>query len=100
MSETRVVRTEKTVRGPFGKVVKWAFIIFNILMIVWMLGTCASVGDVVNQAGSDAEQAGAAIGGTIGVMLILAIWAFGDLILGMFVLFTRGKRIIVEETQS
>lgn len=40
---------------------------------------------------SGAEQAGAAIGIGIGPMLILSIWVIGDIILGLFVLFTRPK---------
>ena len=100
MSENRIVRTEKTVRGPFGQVVKWVFILFNILMLVWMVSTCASVGETINSAGSDAEQAGTAIGGTLATGMLLFIWGFGDIILGMFVLFTRGKKVIVEETRG
>ena len=40
---------------------------------------------------SGAEHAGAAIGTGIGVALILGIWVIGDIILGLFVLFTRPK---------
>ena len=34
---------------------------------------------------------GAAIGGTIGTGMLMGVWIFGDIILGMFVLFTRPK---------
>ena len=40
---------------------------------------------------SEAEQAGTAIGAGIGGMLVVSIWVFGDIILGLFVLFTRPK---------
>ena len=49
--------------------------------------------DTVN----DAEKAGAAIGSTIGMGMIVILWALGDIILGMFVLFTRRKKIIETE---
>lgn len=94
----RVVRTEVRERGPFGKIVKWTFILFNVLMLVWMLSTCASAGEVMNQAQSDAEQAGTAIGATVASGMLLFLWTAGDVILGMMVLFTRGKKLIVEET--
>ncbi|WP_156453336.1 hypothetical protein [Polycladidibacter hongkongensis] len=46
---------------------------------------------------SDAESAGLAIGGTIGSGMLLTFWVLGDIILGLFVLFTRGKKVITEE---
>jgi hypothetical protein len=98
MSGTKVVRTEKRVRGPFGQVIKWAFILFNILMLVWMISGMGAVSSVVTGASSEAEKAGAAIGGTIGFSFILFIWCFGDVILGLFVMLTRGKKVITEET--
>ena len=83
-----------------GQVVKWAFIIFNLLMLLWMITGLSAVGSAVGDTASDAERAGAAIGGTIGASLILFVWGLGDVILGMFVLFTRGKKIITEETTA
>ncbi len=100
MTEGRIVRTEKTVRGPFGKIVKWSFILFNALMLVWMVSGLAAVGHSYNSAGSSAEQAGTAIGGTIGAGLILFIWVAGDVILGLFVLLTKGKKIVIEERSA
>lgn len=40
---------------------------------------------------SSAEQAGTAVGAGIGATLIIGLWIFGDIILGLFVLFTRPK---------
>ena len=99
MTETRIIRTEKNVRGPFGKIVKWTFILFNVAMLCWLVSYCATIGESMNSAGSDAEQAGTAIGGTLGVGLLIFVWGFGDIILGLFVLLTRGKKVIVEETR-
>ena len=97
MGQGTVVRRETRVRGPFGKLVKWVFIIFNILMLIWMIGGMGSASNVYNSADSSAAQAGASIGMALGFGMIISIWAFGDIILGMFVLFTRGDKIIVEE---
>jgi hypothetical protein len=84
------VQLRKPVRGFFGKLVKWSFILFNILMIVWLIGGVGSATkgmDAMNQT----EKAGATIGTGIGAMLIVVIWVLGDIILGLFVLFTRPK---------
>lgn len=85
----------KTLRKPtrsfMGKLFKWTFILFNILMLVWLVGGMMSAGEVIQTAQSSAEQAGAAIGTGIGVMMILTLWAIGDILLGIFVLFTRPK---------
>ena len=85
------VQLRKTKRGIFGKLVKWSFIGFNLLMVIWLFSYWGSIGDIANTAGSEAGRAGATIGGTIGTGILLGIWGFGDIILGLFVLFTRPK---------
>ncbi len=83
------IQLRKAKRGFFGTVFKWLFILFNLLM-VWMLYMgIASTSEIVGSAGSDAEQAGAVIGTGLGIMMILSIWVVGDIILGLFVLFTK-----------
>lgn len=74
-----------------GKIFKWLFILFNVLMALWVIGGFLTVGDVVTTAQSDAEQAGAAIGATLGMGMLLGFWVVGDIILGLLVLFTRPK---------
>lgn len=81
----------KPKRGVFGKLLKWLFILFNLLMIAWVIGGMISVSEVAETAQSDAEQAGAAIGATLGMGMLLGLWVLGDLILGILVLFTRPK---------
>ncbi|MBS0057484.1 MULTISPECIES: hypothetical protein [Yersinia] len=81
----------KPKRTFFGKVIKWSFILFNLLMIYWLVAGVGSTGEVMQNAGSDAERAGAAIGTGIGMMMIGTIWVIGDIIIGMLVLFTRPK---------
>ena len=91
------VQREVSDRTVFGKLVKWLFIGFNILMLIWMVTSCAAVGQVSSEAVNDAERAGAAIGAGLGMTFLLVIWGFGDIILGMFVLFTRRKKLITVE---
>ena len=45
--------------------------------------------EMVENAGSEAEKAGAAIGTGIGAFFVIMIWALGDIILGMMYLFTK-----------
>lgn len=93
-----VVRREVSDRTAFGKFVKWVFIGFNILMIVWVIAGFGVASESMEGTVNDAERAGAAIGTTLGMGMIIVLWALGDIILGMFVLFTRRKKIIeVEE---
>lgn len=88
------VQREISDRTAFGKVMKWLFIIFNIFMLIWMVTSCVAVGDISSNAVNDAERAGAAIGAGLGMTFLLFVWGVGDVILGLFVLFTRRKKLI------
>jgi hypothetical protein len=44
-----------------------------------------------------AEQAGQAIGGTIGSGVILFFWVAGAVILGLIAMLTRGRKTIITE---
>lgn len=91
------VQKEVSDRTAFGKIVKWVFIIFNLLMLIWLVSSCAAVGDISSNASNDAERAGAALGAGLGVTFLLFVWGVGDVILGLFVLFTRRKKLITVE---
>jgi hypothetical protein len=80
----------KPKRGVFGKIIKWSFILFNILMLWWIIGGVGATTEGI-EAMNEAEQAGVAIGTGLGVMMIMTVWVIGDIILGLFVLFTRPK---------
>ena len=85
------IQLRKLKRSFFGKLIKWSFIGFNILMVIWLFSYWSDISELTDSVGSDAEKAGAAIGGTIGTGLLFGIWVFGDFILGLFVLITRPK---------
>lgn len=93
-----VIRTEKRKRGFFGWIFLLLFWGFNALMA---FGFFAGLSNNAQQAAlmtSEAEQAGYAIGTALGVGMLLTIWVLGAILLGIFVLLTRGKKIIVETT--
>jgi hypothetical protein len=84
------VQLRKLVRSTFGKIVKYSFIIFNILMLVLMVTGVGSITDGYESMDT-VEKAGTALGAGIGAMLLLIIWLIGDFILGLFTLLTRPK---------
>jgi len=86
------VQLRKPKRGFFGVIFKWTFILFNVLMVAWLASYWGTVAEITTATSSGAEQAGAAIGATLGTGMLFSIWVFGDIILGMFVLFTRPSR--------
>lgn len=80
----------KPKRGLFGVIFKYTFILFNIFM-VWAMFTGMSGVSEMPEATSSAEEAGRNIGTGLGIGFMLVIWALGDVILGLLVLFTRPK---------
>lgn len=66
-------------------------------MILWLVTGVMGAGDAINNAQSDAERAGAGIGTMLGVGALMTFWVMGDVILGLFVLFTRRKKVIETE---
>ena len=60
-------------------------------MAVWLFTYWGDMGAMMDGAGSEAGRAGAASGGALGTGMIVTTWALGDVILGLFVLFTRPK---------
>ena len=85
-------KVEKTQRSLFGKIVKYTFIGFNILMLVWFIGGMASASKGIENATTEAEQTGATIGTGLGAIFIIFIWVVGAVILGIMTLLTRAKR--------
>lgn len=84
------VQLRKPKRGFFGKLIKWTFILFNVFMGWWLVAGMQAATKGM-EATSGAEHAGAAIGTGLGAAMIIGLWVFGDIILGLFVLFTRPK---------
>jgi hypothetical protein len=93
-----VVRREIRKRGFFGKLFKFLFIAFNVLMLIWMIAYWVQVGHMITDATSEAVKTGAAVGTTLGTTFILFFWAAGSLVLGLLTMLSRGAKIIIEET--
>lgn len=84
------VQLKKASRSVFGKIIKWGFIVFNIIMLIWLIGGTGSATQGMESM-NEAQRTGAAIGTGIGAFLIIMLWALGDIILGSVVFFTRPK---------
>lgn len=81
----------KPQRSLFGKIIKWIFIGYNILMLLWFLSGINVASEGIINSASDAEKAGATIGSGIGIMLIIFVWTAGAIVLGIFTLLTRPR---------
>lgn len=86
------------IRTPFGKVIKWSFIGYNLLMLLWLLSYWVGLGDLINTSQDEYSQAGAAIGGMLGTGMVLMLWVLGVIILGIPTLLTKGD--IYEYTEE
>lgn len=94
----KTVRTEVRKRGFFGKLFMVLFVIFNLLMLAWLISYWVQVAPMVTQKPEhSAAQTGAALGATLGTGFLIAFWAAGDIILGLLAFLSRGKKVIVEE---
>ena len=87
-------------RSRFGRVVRWLFWIFQPLMLLLSLGTCAAITPYV--AGPDPEVAmGAGMFGAMAIGTLWALWPVGTLLLGVLLLATRGRmRLIPAPTET
>lgn len=89
------IQREVRKRGFFGFIFKWAFILFNFVMAVFLALFWSSMSEA--PAATGAETAAVVLGGAIGTSMVLWFWVLGDIVLGMLVFFTRGRRILITE---
>ena len=94
------VTIEKRKRGFFGWLVTIMFLIFNAFMIVSIATASSNTGAMIKAAHSDAERTGATVGAGLGITVLVFFWFLGAAILGIAMLFTRGKKIIITEERT
>lgn len=74
----------------------WFILVVQVLFIIWIVaGTSSAASNCDGLVGTDLDvcQAGTAIGAGIGMGIIIFLWAFVDIILGLIWLVTnRGQR--------
>lgn len=89
------ITVEKRQRGFFGKIVSIVFWGWQVVMAFWFVSYLVDISQQYGQIPSDAGRIGTTIGGTIGVSIILWVWLFGAIILGLMMFFTRGEKITI-----
>lgn len=73
----------------------WTLLIFNVLMLIWLIAGLATTGGHATNCGSlDQNTCDAArnVGAGLGATIILVIWFMGFVVLGIVVLATRPHR--------
>lgn len=93
----KTVQTERRQRGVIGWIVLLVFLGFNAFMFFATISGLGASSEASAELTTDAEKAGAAIGTVIGLGMIMSIWVMGAGILGLFVLLTRGRKVITTE---
>ena len=92
-----IIRREVRRRGIIGWICVGLFLAFNALMLFvllrYLFGAVPRVEAMRDGPGSDGAKAAVV---TI-TLVTLGVWGFGDLVLGMFVLMTRGRVTVVEQ---
>jgi hypothetical protein len=79
--------------GVAGKVFRWFFFGFNILMGLWLLNYWSRLSNM--PAISEAFTTGIQAGGFIGTFLLMIFWAVGAGILAALMWATRGPAVYV-----
>jgi hypothetical protein len=83
-------------RGPLGKFVKLLFWVVVILPPLLMLGTCAGLQSFVLSDDLDV-QGGALLFGAGALGILWTVWLLGAPLLGLAMLLTRGRKLVIEQ---
>lgn len=70
----------------------YVILVFNLLMVIWVIaGAATASGNPSNCGTLDVKTCNQAsdAGTAVGVFLLVALWAFGDIILGVIWLVTN-----------
>ena len=73
----------------FANILKYVFFAFNLLMAFAMYEGYSENADKINNAASQAEAAGTAVGLGLGAFMLLVLWVMGDIILALLYLVAR-----------
>ncbi len=81
---------------PHWRKMSWVVLIWNVLMVVWIIVGVAGSHNAQNCTASGLSQqacnAANNVGTAVGVGIIIVIWLVGDFILGILWLVTKGNR--------
>ena len=83
---------KNTPRSFIKKCILWAFIGFNLFMVLWMIVEVGGATKQIAEAASTAEKVGISIGTRLGTSIMISIWVAGDVILGLFLFLSKAKK--------
>ena len=85
--------SQKNTRRSFiKKCIPWAFIGFNLFMLIWMIVEVGGATKHLAEAASTAEKVGISIRTRLGTSIMISIWVAGDVILGLFLFLSKAKK--------
>ena len=94
--EAKIRFEARAPRGAFGRLVKWLFWLALLAPPVLMMATCAGLPRYV--LSDDEEVAGGAVLFGASVLGVLwALWLTGVPVMGVLMLLTRGKLMVIEQ---
>lgn len=78
---------------PGWRIFSYVILLFNVLMLVWIIAGAASSSGAHNCGSLDSSTCAAAnnAGTAIGVGILIVLWALGDVILGVLWMVTRPR---------
>lgn len=94
---SRVIWIETRECGLLGRFFKRLLVVFNFLMIVWLASRFLQVGGAVSGILSGVGSESIAIVSTISAGMLVGVWFVGNVVLGVFVLMTRGKKVMITD---
>ena len=82
------------IKRPGWRKMTWVVLLWNLAMIVWIIGGLASAHNGQNCQGLSSQVCNDAanVGAGLGVALIVMVWIAGDIILGILWLVTNRKK--------
>lgn len=78
--------------GLVHQIFRWSFFGFNLLMLVWLVSYIASTGKLKAAAASAADKATLAQAIAVGGGVVLGVWLFGAVLLGLLSSLTRPRK--------
>jgi hypothetical protein len=85
---TRQIETRGR-RGFFGMLIMTVFLVWQAFMILWLFAAVSTETPAMKALSPEAQH-GAVV---TAVFMVLFIWSLSSLVLGTFVVWTRGPRI-------
>jgi len=83
-------------KRPHWRKMSWLVLVFNALMLIWVIVGAASAHNTVSCVHSIGEKLctqATETGTAIGVGILIVLWALGDVILGVIWMVTRPKEV-------